>query len=104
MIQTQSKQTAFQARGLALGHLLNIPNFLTLLRLFSIPIFFGLLSERHYRYALYLFVAAALTDALAGTVARWFDSRTDSGAFLPPFYDKLLLHRTFVTLTFSSVF
>src|SRR6266481_5696277 len=98
MIQTQSKQTAFQPRGLALGHLLNIPNFLTLLRLFSIPIFLGLLSEHHYRYALYLFVAAALT------VARWFDSRTEIGAFLDPFADKLLLLSAFVTLTFENEF
>jgi cardiolipin synthase len=104
MVQTQSTQTAFQPKGLALGHLLNIPNFLTLLRLFSIPIFLALLSEHRYRYALYLFVAAALTDALDGTVARWFDSRTEIGAFLDPFADKLLLLSAFVTLTFENEF
>ena len=104
MIQTQSTQTAFQPKGLALGHLLNIPNFLTLLRLFSIPIFLALLTKHRYTYALYLFVAAALTDALDGTVARWFDCRTEIGAFLDPFADKLLLLSAFVTLTFENEF
>jgi len=82
-----------------LGSLLNIPNFLTLCRLGAIPIFLSFLSRHRYTEALYVFVAAAVTDGLDGTVARWFDSRTEIGAFLDPFADKLMLLSAFVVLT-----
>lgn len=87
---------------LSLWHLLNVPNVLTLARLFSIPVFLVLLSKREFQPALYVFVAAALTDALDGTVARWFDCRTEIGAILDPFADKLLLLSSFVTLTIDG--
>jgi len=82
-----------------LGSLLNVPNFLTLCRLGAIPIFLSFLSRHQYTEALYVFVAAAVTDALDGTVARWFDARTEIGAFLDPFADKLMLLSAFVVLT-----
>lgn len=86
-----------------LGHLLQTPNLLTLCRLVSIPFFLVLISEHRFKAALYLFVAAALTDALDGTVARWSNSRTELGAFLDPFADKLLLVSSFVALTFDRM-
>src|SRR5580704_11373648 len=92
------------ARGLALGHLLNLPNALTLLRIFAIPFFLALLSKRRYNDALYIFGLAALTDGLDGAVARWFDMRTEIGAYLDPFADKLLLVSAFVALTIENSF
>ena len=82
-----------------IGRLLNVPNFLTLCRLGAIPIFLSFLSRHQYTEALYVFAAAAVTDALDGTVARWFDARTEIGAFLDPFADKLMLLSAFVVLT-----
>jgi len=82
-----------------LGSLLNLPNILTLCRIGAIPIFLSFLSRHQYTEALYVFAAAAVTDALDGTVARWFDSRTELGAFLDPFADKLMLLSAFVVLT-----
>jgi cardiolipin synthase len=90
-------------QAVRLGQLLQIPNLLTLCRLISIPFLLVLLSERHFRYALYLFSAAALTDGLDGTVARWFDAKSELGAFLDPFADKLLLVSAFVALTIYQV-
>jgi cardiolipin synthase len=87
-----------------LRDLLNLPNSLTLLRLFSIPLFLGLLGYRHYRAALWVFGFAALTDSLDGTVARWFDARTELGSFLDPFADKLMLVSAFVVLTMDGDF
>ncbi|MGA2394278.1 MAG: CDP-alcohol phosphatidyltransferase family protein, partial [Candidatus Lustribacter sp.] len=46
------------------GHLLNLPNFLTLCRLGSIPIFLTFLTRQRYTAALYVFIAAAVTDGL----------------------------------------
>jgi cardiolipin synthase len=88
---------------MSLWQLLNVPNILTLCRLFSIPIFLALLSKHDLRAALYVFIGAALTDALDGTVARWFDCRTEIGAILDPFADKLLLLSSFVTLTIDGL-
>ena len=88
----------------AVAHLLNLPNFLTLCRLGSIPIFLSFLSKHRYSAALYVFVAAAITDSLDGTVARWFDSRTELGAFLDPFADKLMLVSAFVVMTIEGDF
>jgi cardiolipin synthase len=84
------------------GHLLNLPNFLTLCRLGSIPIFLTFLTRQRYTEALYVFAAAALTDGLDGAVARWFNSRTELGAFLDPFADKLMLVSAFVVLTIDG--
>ncbi len=86
-------------KGLSLWHLLNIPNLLTLCRVFSIPIFLAFLSKDRFDSAFYIFCAAALTDSLDGTVARWFDCRTELGTYLDPFADKLLLLSAFVALT-----
>jgi cardiolipin synthase len=88
----------------SLGSLLNLPNFLTLCRLGSIPIFLTFLSRHQYSEALYVFAAAAVTDGLDGTVARWFDSRTELGAFLDPFADKLMLLSAFVVMTVEQDF
>jgi|SRR5271166_1419911 len=87
-----------------LSQLLNLPNVLTLARLISIPFFLALLSRHRFNSALVLFAAAAVTDALDGTVARWFDSKTELGAFLDPFADKLLLVSSFVVLTVEQIF
>jgi cardiolipin synthase (CMP-forming) len=86
-------------QGLVLWHLLNIPNLLTVTRLFLAPVFLALLSQHHFGYALYVFCGAGLTDALDGTIARWFNLRTEIGALLDPFADKLLLLSAFVGLT-----
>jgi cardiolipin synthase (CMP-forming) len=88
----------------AVAHLLNLPNFLTLCRLASIPVFLSLLSRQHYRWALYVFAGAAVTDSLDGTVARWFNSKTELGAVLDPLADKLMLVSAFVVMTMSGDF
>jgi cardiolipin synthase len=100
-VASPHKPTPVRGRSTApkLGSLLNLPNILTLCRLGSIPIFLSFLSRREYTLALYVFAAAALTDSLDGTVARWFDARTELGAFLDPFADKLMLLSAFVVLT-----
>jgi len=90
--------------GLSPRHLLNIPNILTLCRLLSIPILLAFLSKYRYTYAFYLFGLAAVTDALDGTIARLYDCKTEIGAFLDPFADKLMLLSTFIVLTLQNAF
>jgi cardiolipin synthase len=84
-----------------LGQLLKLPNIISLCRIGMVPIFLVLLSKDRFTAALYVFVLAAATDALDGAVARWFDIRTELGAILDPFADKLMLLSALVVLTFE---
>jgi cardiolipin synthase len=77
---------------------MNLPNSITLLRVVLIPFFINLMIYGYYQAALAVFVAACVTDALDGMIARLMNSKTDLGAFLDPMADKLLIVSAFVTL------
>jgi len=79
---------------------MGLANWLTILRIFLIPVFVSLLVYRKPGLALLVFAAAALTDLLDGYVARRRGSQSRLGAFLDPIADKLLLTASFVTLTY----
>lgn len=74
---------------------MNLPNKLTMLRIFLIPVFlFFYLSSfvpGHYVIALVVFIAASLTDMLDGKIARKYNLVTDFGKFMDPLADKLLV-------------
>ncbi|MFI5295430.1 MAG: CDP-alcohol phosphatidyltransferase family protein [Thermodesulfovibrionales bacterium] len=74
----------------------NIPNTLTITRIVIIPVFITAILYQKYRYALYLFVAAALTDMLDGLSARLANQKTALGTFLDPLADKFLLISSFI--------
>ena len=78
--------------------MLNVPNTLTLVRIFCVPLFLSLVTDGDYRAALVVFVLAGITDGLDGTLARLTNTRTDLGAHLDPAADKLLLTSTYITL------
>ena len=82
---------------------LNIPNFLTLLRIVAIPYFLILLESGRFGQALVVFVAAGITDALDGAIARLTHTKTTLGAYLDPAADKLLLLSAFIALGFMHV-
>ncbi|HQM44450.1 MAG: CDP-alcohol phosphatidyltransferase family protein [Syntrophaceae bacterium] len=77
---------------------MNIPNFLSLLRIILVPVFVIFLIQSEYDKALITFMVAGLTDALDGTFARVLNCQTTLGAYLDPIADKLLLVTSFVTL------
>lgn len=74
---------------------MNLPNKLTLLRVFLIPVFVFLLlwSEIPYNnyIALAVFVVACITDALDGHIARKNNLISNFGKFMDPIADKLLV-------------
>ena len=80
-----------------------IPNILCLIRLASIPLFVWLSVERHFAAAFFLFVGAAVTDALDGWIARRFNQRTRLGAYLDPAADKTLMVTTYIVYTIPSI-
>lgn len=77
---------------------MNIPNFLSLLRIILVPVIVIFLIQDEYAKALIVFAIAGLTDALDGTLARLMKQQTELGAFLDPLADKLLLSTSFITL------
>ena len=77
---------------------MNLPNYITLVRIVLIPFFVDLMIYRYYQWALVVFVVACLTDALDGLIARLTNSQTELGALLDPIADKLLILSAFITL------
>ncbi len=77
---------------------LNLPNLITLARLFSVPVAVWLILDERYSAAFWLFVGAGVSDALDGYIAKRFDRRTPLGALLDPVADKTLLAGVCVTL------
>ena len=79
----------------------NIPNILTLIRIFSIPILvLTILSPSHNLniLAFFLFLAISFTDYLDGAIARKMNLVSDFGKMLDPIADKLLIICTIITL------
>lgn len=73
---------------------MNLPNRITLVRIFLIPIMVFLYLASFIPYgkliALAVFILAACTDFLDGMIARKYGLVTNLGKFLDPIADKLL--------------
>jgi cardiolipin synthase len=74
------------------------PNLLTLLRICLAPFLVAVILQGDYRLSFWLFVAAGLTDALDGALARMLKHRSMLGHYLDPVADKLLLSTLFLVL------
>jgi CDP-diacylglycerol---glycerol-3-phosphate 3-phosphatidyltransferase len=81
---------------------MNLPNTLTLARIFLVPIVVVVLLTGNMRHwALFgasLFLAAALTDLLDGYLARRRKQVTTLGRLLDPIADKLLISSALISL------
>lgn len=81
--------------------MLNLPNSLTLLRIFLVPILVVILLTRFEGKELWgvaVFLLAALTDFLDGFIARRRRQVTTLGQLLDPVADKLLISAAFISL------
>ncbi|HTS69042.1 MAG TPA: CDP-alcohol phosphatidyltransferase family protein [Terriglobia bacterium] len=78
--------------------LLTPSNQITLLRLVFVPVFAILVMDGHYRAALAVLTAAALSDVLDGTVARLLKQESPLGVALDPIADKILMTTGYITL------
>jgi cardiolipin synthase len=73
---------------------LNIPNFLSIVRIILIPLFLYFIfvpSVEMRIWALIVFCVASLTDLFDGWSARKLQQETDFGKFLDPLADKFLV-------------
>lgn len=86
------------------GHdLLTLPNIITFARLFAVPATIWLILQNRLDLAFMVFVAAGLSDALDGWLARVLNARSQIGALLDPVADKALLVSVYVTLAAIQV-
>ncbi len=79
---------------------MNLPNALTLLRIFFVPVLVAALvgQARRELLALAIFLAAAATDLLDGYLARRWGQITTVGMLLDPIADKLLISAALISL------
>jgi CDP-diacylglycerol--glycerol-3-phosphate 3-phosphatidyltransferase len=89
----------------------NLPNYITLTRIFSVPVLIWILCSRmfdglhlgHFHIerellASGLFIAASITDGLDGYLARRRGQITTLGMLLDPLADKLMVTAAYITL------
>jgi CDP-diacylglycerol---glycerol-3-phosphate 3-phosphatidyltransferase len=90
---------------------MNLPNTLTILRIFFVPFLVAVLVEQNLRIewrgevvvpnaflALAIFLIAAATDLLDGYLARRWKQITTVGTLLDPIADKLLISAALISL------
>lgn len=82
---------------------MTIANLFTIARLVLIPILVLAAIRQRHDVAFFVFVSAAITDALDGWIARTFDQRSKLGAVLDPAADKLMLVSAYVVYTLPGV-
>jgi CDP-diacylglycerol--glycerol-3-phosphate 3-phosphatidyltransferase len=89
---------------------MNLPNLLTLLRIFFVPLLVAAMVQERFDFfiaghavsremlALAIFLAAAVTDFVDGHLARRWGQITTVGTLLDPIADKLLISAALVGL------
>lgn len=94
---------------------MNLPNALTLLRIFFVPLLVAALVQKNFEFhagsllirhemlALAIFLMAAATDLLDGYLARRWRQVTTVGTLLDPIADKLLVSAALIALVQAHV-
>src|SRR5260370_8336764 len=82
----------------------NLPNSLTLLRIFLVPLLVVVLLTKFSDFlGLAIFLVAAVTDYFDGYFARRLNKTTRLGALLDPIADKLLMPSPFISLLYPTL-
>jgi cardiolipin synthase len=68
----------------------------------SVPVIFWLLVNGHARAAFFVFLAAGVSDALDGYLAKRFKWTSELGAYLDPLADKILIVSIYIALAVSK--
>jgi len=81
---------------------MNLPNLITLGRILSVPVMVWAIASGQMLIAFALFVAAGVSDAVDGFLAKRFGMASELGAFLDPLADKVLIVSIYVALGISE--
>ena len=77
---------------------MSIPNLITLGRIILVPIVVWAITSGEMRVAFFLFLAAGISDAVDGFLAKRFHMASELGAYLDPLADKALIVSIYVAL------
>lgn len=85
---------------------MNLPNLITVIRIFLMPLylyFFYSDMENGFLYAGIIFIIAGMSDVLDGYIARNFDMQTKLGALLDPLADKIVVFTILISFTHKEI-
>ena len=77
---------------------MNLPNIISLARLLTVPVVVYLILHRYDAAAFLLCVAAGVSDAIDGYLAKRLGQASELGALLDPIADKTLLVGVYLSL------
>ena len=77
---------------------MNLPNSITLIRLFCVPVIVWLIIVDQMEGAFWVSLAVSVSDAVDGIIAKRFKMVTVLGGFLDPIADKAFLVCVFIAL------
>ena len=77
---------------------MSIPNLITLGRIILVPIVVWAIMSEEMRLAFFLFLAAGISDAVDGFLAKRLHMASELGAYLDPLADKALIVSIYVAL------
>lgn len=81
---------------------MNLPNLITLARFLAVPAVVWAIATGEAELAFWIFVAAGVSDAADGFIAKRFGLQTELGAHLDPLADKALLVCIYVALALGG--
>lgn len=86
-----------------LDMLKHVPNILTTIRFFLIPVIFYFAMQNNYIVAIVFLIISGITDVLDGYIARRFNYITKFGTLFDPFVDKLTQISTLLVLVIQNI-
>ena len=81
---------------------MSIPNLITLGRIILVPVVVWAITSGEMLAAFSLFLAAGISDAVDGFLAKRFHMASELGAYMDPLADKALIVSIYVSLGIAS--
>ena len=81
---------------------MNLPNLLTLIRLFLVPVYIVVFAQGEKYAALAVFLVASFTDLLDGRIARKYNLITDFGKLMDPLADKVMVLTAMISMAIGN--
>ena len=82
---------------------MSLPNLITIARILLVPVIVWAIGSGAMLFAFLLFLAAGVSDAVDGFLAKRFGMASAVGAYLDPLADKALIVSIYVTLGITGV-
>lgn len=77
---------------------MNLPNLITIARIFLVPVVVWAIAAREMQVAFLVFLIAGVSDAVDGYLAKRFNMTSELGAHLDPLADKVLIVSIYIAL------